>query len=123
MVVLQKKYEELQNPPPHHVTPERDELNTFLMKLLETIKQLPKNEVKHCDSLICELELICELDLEYIMCPTDPYVHKTMCTQERWHSSNRTVPARDSGDYAVRPTNTKKYRGKAGWKYKNNLIS
>jgi len=50
-------------------TPERDELNTFLMKLLDTIKQLPKHEVKHFESLICELELelICELDLEYIM--------------------------------------------------------
>ena len=42
---------------PHHLTPteksipspERVELNTFLMNLLENIKQLPKNEVKHCD--------------------------------------------------------------------------
>jgi len=36
-------------------TPERDELNTFLMKLLDTIKQLPKHEVKHFESLICEI--------------------------------------------------------------------
>ena len=44
-----------------------------------------------------------------------------LCTQERWHSSNRTVPARDSGDYAVRQTNTKEYCGKAGWKNKNTV--
>ena len=65
-------------------------------------------------------KILGELDLEYIMCPTDPYIYKAMYTKERWHNSYWTVPARDSGDYAVRPTNIKKYRGKAGWKYKNN---
>ena len=119
MAVLQAKYEELRNPPPTMCTPERDELNTFLMNLLEAIKPLQK-KVKHCESLICELELICKLDLEYIMCPTDLDAHKTMYTKERWHSSNWTVPARDSKDYAIRPANNKAYRGTAGWEPKNN---
>ena len=29
----------------------------------------------------CKLELICELDLEYIMRPTGPYVCKGMCAK------------------------------------------
>ena len=72
-------------------TPERDELNTFLMKLLETIKQLPKNEVKHCDSLICELELICELDLECIICPTASDVCKGICASKKQGKSSGAV--------------------------------
>jgi len=43
---------------------------------------------------------------------------RAMCTQERWHSSNRTVPARDLGDYAVWPTNTKGTVAKLGGKTK-----
>jgi len=99
--------------------PERDEVNTFLIKLVETIKQLPKNQVKHCDSLICELELICELDLEYIMCPTDPNIYEAICGQEEWHGSHCTLPARGSTTYAIQPSNVKEYNRKGGWDTKN----
>jgi len=37
------------------------ELNSFLYDVIKNIEKLPTYEVKHCDSLICEL--ICELDL------------------------------------------------------------
>jgi len=54
------------------------------------------------------------------MCPTDPYVYKAMYTKKKWHNSYWTVPTRDSGNHAIRPTNIKNYSRKAGWKYKNN---
>jgi len=80
------------------------QLNSFLSKMIGNVCQLP---AQHCDSLICEL--ICELNLEYIMRPTDPYVFKAICAQEGWHSSNRTVLARGSEYYAVPPSNPKEY--------------
>ena len=58
-------------------------------------------------SLICELKLICGLDLEYIMCPTDPNIYKAICGQEEWHGSHCTLPARGSTTYAIQPSNVK----------------
>ena len=49
--------------------PDQD-MNIFLRSIFGSVNNVPTNEVKHCDSLICELELICKLDLECIICPT-----------------------------------------------------
>ena len=37
-------------------TPERVEINTFLSNVLEAIKQVTKNEVKHCDTILVVLQ-------------------------------------------------------------------
>ena len=42
-------------------TLESYELNSFLYDVIKNIEKLLTYEVKHCDSLICEL--ICELDI------------------------------------------------------------
>ena len=57
----------------HYELNERDQLmetntslqdvNIFLRHMFGSVSTVPTNEVKHCDSLICELELICKLDL------------------------------------------------------------
>ena len=39
------------------------DVNIFLRHMFGSVSTVPTNEVKHCDSLICELELICKLDL------------------------------------------------------------
>ena len=79
LVVLQAKYEQMQTPP--------STINTFFKNLLRNIKHFPSNKVKHCDSLICEL------DLEYIMCPTDPNFYKGLCAQKEWDRKCSNISA------------------------------
>ena len=95
------------------------EVKQFITNMHENIKELHTKEVKHCDSLIYELELICELDLEYIMCPTDPYVYKAICSEEKWHRSTCLIPAFSSENYAIQPIKHKEYHWK-GWRYNQN---
>ena len=117
LVVLQAKYEQLMKKlketlTEHSISPESEELNAFLFDVIKSVKHLPTHEVKqfitnmlenikelhtkevkHCDSLIYELELICELDLEYIMCPTDPNFYKGMRAQKEWNRKHRDISA------------------------------
>jgi len=109
LVVLQAKYEQLLHKTPTSCTPaEEVEVNKFITNMLENIKELHTKEVKHCDSLICELELICELDLEYIMCPTDSNFYKGMRAQKEWNRKHRDISAGAINSYEDQHKNFKK---------------